>query len=170
MNQPDALAESGAHPIMALPRRGVVVAVPGRKLRTEMVAALAGSGIVTHAACTGDQIVDHIRATLHQQAPLPEAFAIDVRLFDGASVDLFSALDAVGCTDAVLLVLSSPWPRRLVPAWVRAKPHVFEPFSMALFRAQIERLRARWRVSAEAASGSPPSLARAPRASGSSTD
>lgn len=122
------------------PRRsGVLVAAPEAAVRAEMLVALRGAGIAAEAVATCEQVLAVVEAAPSSGA-LPEVLVVDVRILNEARGRLLDALEAMGGTDSLLVILSGLWPRGYFPDWLEPLNCLHEPVPMPVFVEEVARL------------------------------
>lgn len=122
-----------------LRRSGVLVAVPEPAPRAEMLAALQSAGIAAEEVSTTEELLAVLEAA-PTSGVLPEVLVLDVRLLGAARERILEALDSLGGSEGLLVILSGLWPRGYFPAWLEPLSCLHDPLPMAVFVEEVARL------------------------------
>jgi hypothetical protein len=123
-------------------RGGILVAVPEAELGREMGDALAAAGFNVHPMPDVEELVALVASALDgsNRLVLPEVFVVDDRFLHVVGVDLKAALEAIGCGDGLIVIVSGDWPDNVPHEPFEDVSCLHRPFPMALFVEEVASL------------------------------
>jgi len=123
-------------------RGGILVAVPEEDLGREMGNALSNAGFNVHPMQSVDDLTALVGSALNgtNRLILPEVFVVDDRFLHAVGVDLKAALEAIGCADGLIVIVSGDWPDGSPQEPFDDVCCLHRPFPMALFVEEVASL------------------------------